>query len=288
MMGVAILSSLSVAPLMAASIAVMAVTVMSGDFADLPRLKHPIAVIAHRAGRGIAPENTLAAIRKAIALKVDYVELDIRATKDGHLVIMHDRTVDRTTKGTGAVKDLTLAEIRALDAGSKFDATNAGERVPTFEEVLKLCRGKVHIYVDHKEAPTVRSTRDQAVRDDEGSRRIQRTRRAQGVEEDCAAHPGDAEPAGRSPAGRGRRLRAGSARRSAGRKPREWTKDWSTSAMRLASRSMSTTLAPTTTRQASVKPSRWASTASRPTIQTSFSSTSRPTRRTGHDESPPA
>ncbi len=126
----------------------------ASDFAPLPPLKHPIAVIAHRAGRGIAPENTLAAIRKAIALGADYVELDIRATKDGHLVIMHDGTVDRTTNGRGAVKDLTLAELRALDAGSKFDPRYAAERVPTFDEALRLCRGKVHIYVDHKEAPT--------------------------------------------------------------------------------------------------------------------------------------
>ena len=83
------------------------------DFAPLPPLKHPIAVIAHRAGRGIMPENTLTAIRNAIRLGVDYVELDIRATKDGHLVIMHDGTVDRTTNGTGAVKDLDFAAIRS-------------------------------------------------------------------------------------------------------------------------------------------------------------------------------
>lgn len=124
------------------------------QFAALPSLKHRVAVIAHRAGGGISPENTLAAIRRAIALGVDYVELDIRATKDGSLVIMHDRTVDRTTNGSGAIKDLTLAEVRALDAGSKFDAKFAGERVPTFDEALRLCKGKVHIYVDHKVAPT--------------------------------------------------------------------------------------------------------------------------------------
>jgi len=124
------------------------------SFAPLPPLRHPIAVIAHRAGRALSPENTLGAIRKAISLGVDYVELDIRATKDGQLVIMHDGSVDRTTNGHGAVKDLTLAEIRALDAGSKFDPKYAGEKVPTFEEVLKLCKGKVCIYVDHKQAPT--------------------------------------------------------------------------------------------------------------------------------------
>jgi len=123
------------------------------DFAPLPPLKHPIAVIAHRAGRGIMPENTLTAIRNAIRLGVDYVELDIRATKDGHLVIMHDGKVDRTTNGTGAVKDLDFAAVRALDAGQKFAAKYAGEKVPTFDEVLALCHGKTHIYVDHKEAP---------------------------------------------------------------------------------------------------------------------------------------
>lgn len=124
------------------------------DFAPLPPLKYPIAVIAHRAGRALCPENTLAAIRKAITLGVDYVELDIRATKDGHLVIMHDGSVDRTTNGHGAVKEMTIEEIRLLDAGSKFDAKYSAERVPTFEEVLQLCKGKVCIYVDHKEAPT--------------------------------------------------------------------------------------------------------------------------------------
>jgi glycerophosphoryl diester phosphodiesterase len=122
--------------------------------APLPRLRHRIAVIAHRGGRGIAPENTLSAIRRAIALKADYVELDIRATRDGHLVIMHDRTVDRTTNGAGAVKELTLAQIRELDAGGKGAGVHTSEKVPTFEEALRLCRGKVHIYVDHKEAPT--------------------------------------------------------------------------------------------------------------------------------------
>lgn len=124
------------------------------EMAPLPTLKHPIAVIAHRAGRNGTPENTLSAIHNAIHLGVDYVELDIRATKDGHLVIMHDGTVDRTTNGKGAVKDLDLETIRSLDAGSKYDPKFAGEKVPTFDEVLALCHDKVYIYVDHKEAPT--------------------------------------------------------------------------------------------------------------------------------------
>lgn len=123
-------------------------------FAPLPALKHRVAVIAHRGGRGLMPENTLAAIRHAIDLGADYVELDIRATRDGQLVIMHDRSVDRTTNGHGDVKNLEFDYIRTLDAGTKFDAKYAGEKVPTFDECLALCRNRVHIYVDHKEAPT--------------------------------------------------------------------------------------------------------------------------------------
>jgi glycerophosphoryl diester phosphodiesterase len=122
--------------------------------APLPPLRHRVAVIAHRAGKALAPENTLAAIRNAIARRVDYVELDVRATRDGQLVIMHDRTVDRTTDGTGAVRDLAVDEIRKLDAGVKFDPRFMGERVPTFDEALALCKNRVHVYVDHKEAPT--------------------------------------------------------------------------------------------------------------------------------------
>lgn len=122
--------------------------------ASLPVLKHPVAVICHRGGSALAPENTLAAFRNAIRLGADYVEVDVRATRDGRLILMHDRKVDRTTDGKGAVKDLDFAAIRALDAGSKFAAQYAGEKVPTFEETLALCKGKMNIYVDHKEAPT--------------------------------------------------------------------------------------------------------------------------------------
>ena len=120
--------------------------------APLPHLKRPIAVIAHRGGRAIAPENTLAAFRKSIELGADYVEIDVRTTKDGQLVIMHDGTVDRTTNGKGAVSSLTLSEIKKLDAGSKFSSQYANEPVPTLDETLRLCKGKVHIYLDFKEA----------------------------------------------------------------------------------------------------------------------------------------
>lgn len=99
------------------------------------------------------PENTLAAFQRAIRLGCDYVEIDVRTTRDGKLVIMHDRTVDRTTNGSGAVNELTLAAIRKLDAGAKFSPLYRGEKVPTLDEVFELCRRQINVYIDHKEAP---------------------------------------------------------------------------------------------------------------------------------------
>ncbi len=119
----------------------------------LPRTRNRIAVIAHRGGAGIMPENTLAAFQHAIRLGCDYVEIDVRTTRDGKLVIMHDRTVDRTTTGTGAVNELTLSAIRKLDAGVRFSPLYRGEKVPTLDEVFELVRGKINVYIDHKDAP---------------------------------------------------------------------------------------------------------------------------------------
>jgi glycerophosphoryl diester phosphodiesterase len=82
-----------------------------------------------------APENTLSAYRACLALRVGF-EFDVRATKDGQLVCLHDETVDRTTGGKGRLTDLTLAELRRLDAGSWFAPAFAGERVPQLGEIL--------------------------------------------------------------------------------------------------------------------------------------------------------
>jgi glycerophosphoryl diester phosphodiesterase len=84
-----------------------------------------------------APENTLAGFRACLELRLGF-EFDVEKTKDGHLVCIHDGSVDRTTDGTGNVSAMTLEDIRRLDAGSRFDRKFAGERVPTVEEVLKL------------------------------------------------------------------------------------------------------------------------------------------------------
>ncbi|MDX8047694.1 glycerophosphodiester phosphodiesterase family protein [Gracilibacillus sp. S3-1-1] len=106
--------------------------------------------VAHRGASGHAPENTMAAFQKAVEMKADYFEIDVQMTKDGELVIIHDTTVNRTTNGTGAVGDLTFEEIRSLDAGSWFDEKYAGEKIPTFEEVLDAFRGKIGILVELK------------------------------------------------------------------------------------------------------------------------------------------
>jgi len=93
-------------------------------------------IIAHRGASGTRPENTLAAFRRAAELGASMIELDVQCTRDGVPIVIHDWTLDRTTTGTGAVGDRSLAELRALDAGSWFDPAFAGERVPTLAEVL--------------------------------------------------------------------------------------------------------------------------------------------------------
>jgi glycerophosphoryl diester phosphodiesterase len=102
-------------------------------------------VIAHRGGAGLRPENTLAAFAHALALGADVIEMDVRATSDGQLVVIHDATVTRTTDGAGAVASFTLAEVKRLDAGHRFTPDGGrsfpfrgqGITVPTFDEVLR-------------------------------------------------------------------------------------------------------------------------------------------------------
>lgn len=97
-------------------------------------------VIAHRGASGHAPENTLAAFRRAAALGAQFIETDVHLTRDAHLVLIHDHTLERTTNGRGEIRLHTLAELRALDAGAWFGAAFAGERIPTLEEALEFGR----------------------------------------------------------------------------------------------------------------------------------------------------
>jgi glycerophosphoryl diester phosphodiesterase len=99
-----------------------------------------VLVIAHRGASGHAPENTLAAFRQAVALGATFIETDLQLTRDARFVAIHDDTVNRTTNGQGAVHDLTLPDVRKLDAGSWFGSEFAGERVPTLEEILEFSK----------------------------------------------------------------------------------------------------------------------------------------------------
>lgn len=97
-------------------------------------------VIAHRGASGHAPENTLAAFKKAVALGAPFIETDLQLTRDARFVAIHDDTVNRTTNGQGFVHGMTLTEIRRLDAGSWFGSEFAGERIPTIEEILEFAK----------------------------------------------------------------------------------------------------------------------------------------------------
>jgi glycerophosphoryl diester phosphodiesterase len=95
-------------------------------------------VIAHRGDSSSAPEQTLAAFERAAALGAEMIEADVRRTRDGRLVLVHDATVERTTDGRGAVASSTFEELRALDAGSWFAPRFAGERIPALDELFAL------------------------------------------------------------------------------------------------------------------------------------------------------
>ena len=124
--------------------------------APLPVSKNGFIVIAHRGSHQVKPENTIAAMEAAIKAGADYVEIDLRSTKDGKLVLCHDETVDRTTNGKGRVKDLTYEEIAILTIIGKDGNTY---HIPTFSEVLSICRDKINIYIDFKEADVTETYR---------------------------------------------------------------------------------------------------------------------------------
>ncbi|MGQ0793946.1 MAG: glycerophosphodiester phosphodiesterase [Deltaproteobacteria bacterium] len=103
--------------------------------------------IAHRGASFYEPENTIRSFRRAIEMRADMIEFDVRLSADGELVVMHDEMVDRTTNGAGLVRAMTLGELKALDAG-------LGEKIPTFEEVVGLAEGRTGLVIELKESGT--------------------------------------------------------------------------------------------------------------------------------------
>jgi glycerophosphoryl diester phosphodiesterase len=108
-------------------------------------------VIAHRGASGTAPENTMAAFRRATELGARFIETDLHLSRDGAIVAIHDPTLDRTTSGRGPVMAHSLEELRTLDAGSWFSPEFAGEQIPTLDEILGFAaQADVNLYLEIK------------------------------------------------------------------------------------------------------------------------------------------
>ena len=117
-----------------------------------------VGVAVHRAANEFAPENTLSAIQIALDLQVDYIEIDVRQTKDGRSILLHDGNLNRTTTGKGPLKELSFEDARKLSAGSWFNPFFATEKIPTLEESCMLLsahndksKDKTYFYVDCKD-----------------------------------------------------------------------------------------------------------------------------------------
>src|SRR5829696_1787768 len=108
-------------------------------------------MLAHRGASAYAPENTVAAFDRAIALRTDGIETDVRASSDGVLVLLHDERVDRTTDGEGRVHELSFEALARLDAGAPFSPRFAGERIPTAEAFLERYGGRLPICLEVKQ-----------------------------------------------------------------------------------------------------------------------------------------
>lgn len=123
---------------------------MKGSLRTHRRENAPPNIVAHRGVSTRAPENTLAAFKLALDAGVDAVEMDVHLTADEHVAVIHDRTLQRTTTGNGAVRMCSIADLAAFDAGSWFDPAFSSERIPMLEEVLELVRGRCWANIELK------------------------------------------------------------------------------------------------------------------------------------------
>jgi len=112
--------------------------------------QNKIIVTGHRGAAGLAPENTLAAIQLALDLGVDRIEIDVQQTKDNEIIVLHDRTLRRTTTGVGFVKQKTYEEILEYSAGYKFNKYYIKEKIPTLDQVIDLIDGKAELLIETK------------------------------------------------------------------------------------------------------------------------------------------
>ena len=114
-------------------------------------MTHNIQKVAHRGGSALAPQNTLAAFRNALTLPIDAIELDVQMTRDGHVVVFHDNTVDKLTNGSGNMLDLDFSYLRSLNAAAHFPGGwPEPQQIPTLREVLDLAQGHVQVYIEIK------------------------------------------------------------------------------------------------------------------------------------------
>ncbi|MGG1575707.1 glycerophosphodiester phosphodiesterase [Fictibacillus sp. NRS-1165] len=142
------------------SAAVLGASLFAAQNADAESVQkhHDVLDVAHRGASGYAPEHTLTSYHMGDKMHGDYIEIDLQMTKDGKLIAMHDETVDRTTNGTGKVKDFTLKQIKQLDAGSWFNEKYPqyakpmykGLKVPTLEEIFKTFGKNKNYYIETK------------------------------------------------------------------------------------------------------------------------------------------
>lgn len=135
------------------------ITIVSASIAVLfescapPTQQSEIKIVAHRGGMAECPENTMSAFKRSAELEVDILEIDLRTSKDGQLFILHDKTLDRTTNGTGLATALSMEELKQLDAGSWFDSAYSTERIPSFKEALEWAKAEeITLLLDLKES----------------------------------------------------------------------------------------------------------------------------------------
>lgn len=113
-----------------------------------------VTIYGHRGASRYAPENTFASYNKAVEMGADGIEIDVHKSKDGYLIVCHDERVDRTTNGKGLIKELTLKEIKNLDAGSWFSKEYQGQQIPILEEVLEFVKRKdILLNIEIKNGP---------------------------------------------------------------------------------------------------------------------------------------